>query len=227
VERAVPIVANILTQESGNNRQTCLFADCADAVVRINPDGSTKQFAMPTGSTVQTGLGWDADAATVWFGDNNGNLYGLDGNLQPLANTPALIAPESPMAATPLPYTDPRGNKTVFIGVDSGQTFYGSLFGFDPISGNLASVQTGVTQILSLSPAVTQGVLYVGGFHSSLTHLMLTPQVYGVQVDTLTQGQRDFIIESQRKTRSAPATQPPRRPTATSFRPRSRATKPI
>src|SRR5262249_23079546 len=96
-----PIVANILTPDSDNNRQNYVLPDCADAVVRITPDGSTKLFAMSTGSTVQTGLGWDVDAATVWFGDNNGNLYGLDGNLQPLANTPALIAPQSAMSATP------------------------------------------------------------------------------------------------------------------------------
>ena len=101
---------------------------------------------------------------------------------------------------TPVIYKDTQGSTTVLfnafqVGVPDQKN---NLWGFDPVNGNSASVQTGATILGALSRTVTNGVVYAAGYIYNLsTSNGQFPQVFGIRVDDLPQAERDFIIESQ------------------------------
>jgi hypothetical protein len=65
---------------------------------------------------------------------------------------------------------------------------------FDPTSGSTLSIPTPGTTLLALSPAVTNGNIYAGGFG---TFNSTSYQVYSLRVDNAVQSLRDFIVDSQ------------------------------
>jgi len=131
-----------------------------------------------------------------WFGDNQGNLWALDQQFRPVDHTPHLIRQNTQVYTTPTLYKDPQGGLTVLYGVfDTSNTLPPSLYGYDPDSGNYASIPTGVTNITMMSPTVNNGVVYAGG--TGITSPGNPVQVFGIRVDALPQALRDFVIESQ------------------------------
>jgi hypothetical protein len=168
-----------------------------NAVVLVQPSGQvTKGFALPSGSLVYGGLTLDTDNGQLWFGDNTNTLYCLDGQLRAVNYTPFSVSSDDavPILSTPILYRDTAGGKTIFTGVlESADVGY--LYGFDPDNGNLVSLPVGDTQITAFSQGMTNGVLYAGGVATTGTTSL--SQLFGLRVDNLVQGERDFIIESQ------------------------------
>lgn len=164
-------------------------------------DGSSAYtFQLPArddGSTayIQGGLALDTDDNQLWFCDNGGRLYGLNTQFQAVGQTPITIASDEDIFSTPVVYRDTRGGKTVLTGVLQSQD-EGFLYGFDPDTGNLASLVAGDTQITALSQGLSNGVLYAGGVSATVSALELS-QLFALRVDDLVQATRDFIIESQ------------------------------
>jgi hypothetical protein len=160
--------------------------------------GETGTFYLPAGTSVTTGVNYDADTQTAWFGAGP-VLYALNKNLSPVSYTPFTFdgGPGRLIYSRPVIYTDPKGEKTILTGLYDESATSGSLYGFDPANGNVASIQTGVTLISALSEGVTNGVVYASGTIASLGSANGFSQVFGIRVDALPQAQRDFVIESQ------------------------------
>ena len=173
----------------------------------------TAQFSLTDGQ-ITTGFGYDdgsrvlpsglsaggLDPANIglWFGDSLGNLWSLDYQLIPARYSPVNIAQNTRIVTTPLLYKDPQGGLTVLFGVlNEGATLQPALYGFDPQTGNTASVPTGVTGITMFSASVTNGLLYAGGVYQPGDPPGSPKQVFGIRVDALPQALRDFVIESQ------------------------------
>ena len=190
-----------------------LFLCAAAKVVAFNLDNHQQnqqiEFPLPSGS-IATCLIYDdgtrvgsalskanPSRTRLWFGDNQGNLWSLDNQLKPADGTPSLVKRNTEVFTTPVLYKDPQGGLTVLYGVfDPSGALPPSLHGYGPDTRNNASLPTGVTSISTLSPSVTNGVIYAGG--SALSTTGDNPvQVFGIRVDTLPQALRDFVIESQ------------------------------
>jgi hypothetical protein len=169
-------------------------------------DFSQLQFKLP-GGTIASSVTYDdgtrygsslsnsGDAAAnsrLWFGDDQGNLWSLSRQFQPVDATPYQAQSNTQVLTAPVLYKDTQGGVTVLFAVyDPNNTLPPSLYGYDPDNGNHASVPTGLTQITTLSPSVTNGVVYADGWGAGLK------QVFGIRVDELPQVLRDFVIGSQ------------------------------
>lgn len=160
--------------------------------------GETGTFYLPVGNSVTTGVSYDADTQTAWFGAGP-VLYALNTTLSPVNYTPFTFdgGPGRLIYSRPVIYTDTKGGKTILTGLYDESATSGSLYGFDPDNGNVASIQTGVTLITALSEGVTNGVVYASGTIASLGSAKGFSQVFGLRVDALPQALRDFVIESQ------------------------------
>ena len=120
------------------------------------------------------------------FGDDSGDLWALNDNLQP--DGPTWPVPnEDPnqkafLFSTPVIYKDPQGGATVLFGVkDDGSA--PALYGYDPATRNSASIPTGTTFIYAVAPSIINGIIYAGGYHYSTDPL--PPQLFGIRVDEL------------------------------------------
>jgi hypothetical protein len=73
-----------------------------------------------------------------------------------------------------------------------------ALYGYDPATGNVASIPTGTTFIYAVTPSVTNGIIYAGGLrYPDYSNAPLPPQLFGIRVDELPQALRSFVLESQ------------------------------
>ena len=145
----------------------------------------------------------------LWFGDSKGNLWSLIpdsiGSSKAVADhTPCQVEQNNQIYTTPVLYKDTQGGVTVLFGLfnlaDSVLNLgVPSLYGYDPVNGNVASVPTGATQLLVMSKDTVNGVVYAGGvyFADLFFNTGQIPQVFGIRVDELPQAERDFVIESQ------------------------------
>ncbi|MEX5219499.1 MAG: hypothetical protein NW701_16850, partial [Nitrospira sp.] len=213
----------VVGQATFNNvLQPCLFINGTSevyAALLVNPDpdnlNTFKQFTLPSG-TVVTGFTYDdgsraggglagssqpSASTRLWFGDSNGNLWGLDQNMSPADGAPVRVDKRDTLkltlSTTPVLYKDPKGGLTVLFGVfDSTGTLPSALWGYDPTNHNVASIPAGITYLNVLSPTVTNGIIWAGGI-VAVTGGSLPSQVFGIRVDELPQALRDFIIESQ------------------------------
>ncbi|MGE0274447.1 MAG: tectonin domain-containing protein [Nitrospiraceae bacterium] len=188
---------------AGGNAVYAVRLDQAESASFTLPSGRISSgFAYDDGTRAGTGLsstGPLPDSTRLWFGDDQGNLWSLNGALQPMDGTPYNLVPHTEIRTTPVLYKDPQGGLTVLFGVTvplnpSAETF--NLYGYDPDNRNHAGVPTGVTGIWSLSAGVTNGVVYAAGGGSTTSDGQVS-QVFGIRVDELPQALRDFIIESQ------------------------------
>lgn len=200
------------------NYTKAIYYNCWDAVVAVGGGPTTKSFSLPAGSYISTGFTFDDGRTTappltsttlpvstgsLWFGTNNGSLYCLNTDLQPVNYTPASIndaaQPKPWILTTPALYKDISGSVTVYFNAyDPGvATVQPSLLGFDPTSGIIAAVPTGATRVVALSKSVTNGVIYAAGFIDDNQPDGSFPQIFAIRVDQLAQAERDFIIESQ------------------------------
>lgn len=191
------------------------------SIAVVDPTNSvpTQTFVLPsgyisTGLTVDDGMRAgqqlsttpDLSALRLWFCDSLGNLWalGLGANNQwtPQNSTPRQIQTSIYQSATPVLHKDPAGGATVLLGMLSIGANTNMLYGFDPDTGNLATLPTGQTSILALSKPTKSGVVYAGGIDlSNLNNVpnasASVPQIFGIRIDTLLQGLRDFIADSQ------------------------------
>ena len=184
------------------NNIPSFFVNGGDAVVVAGAGGGST-FALPTGRQISTGFGYDPDEEMLWFGagtqSGNGTLYGLNKSMQPINHTPNGGGPNQMIHTTPVVYKDMTGQTTILYGIFDSSVAFGSLTGFDPLNGNIASAPTGVTMITAMSDGVANGVIYVGGSvsPSSPAGGNDIAQAFGIRVDKLAQGLRSFVIESQ------------------------------
>jgi hypothetical protein len=191
-----PVVAKFASHASGGVEADHVFIHGGDALLALYPDSSVATFRLPGTSTIASGLTWDADAKQVWFGGTNGTLYGLDDKLRHVGHSPLVVGgSNNSIRSTPILYKNVQGNKAIFFGMTEGVAL-SRLFAFDPNLGNVSTVNVGTTQINSLSLNATNGVLFAGGKMSGIGEVK-PGQVFCLRVDRLTQGLRDFIIESQ------------------------------
>ena len=89
---------------------------------------------------------------------------------------------------------------------------------FDPTTGNTISVPTQGTNFITLTPTVTNGVVYGGGGAGTDTTQGSVNQVFAIRVDQAVQQLREFVVDSQlmqdfddpsQPSRSGPTRQPP------------------
>lgn len=191
-----PVFANMFHAEPPGTGPS-LVLNCGNSVwVSPLDDGSLSSYALPAGNLISTALTYDG--GVLWFADTRGTLYGLTQQLEPVSNTPFAASDSSASIFTqPVVYRDPTGQPTVLFGVYDVISPSGSLFGFDPGTGNLGSIATGVTQLFALSKNAENGVVYAGGAQSSDANVTQPSRLFGIRVDALPQALRDFIIESE------------------------------
>jgi len=192
---------------NGGNTMYVIPADFTqDVTVQIFrlPSGQISSgFAFDDGTRLGQGLSSTPDALyykrRVWFGDTQGNLWGINlGNIQPADHTPYQFEQNTAINTTPVLYKDAQAGLTVLFGLyypNLGIDNVPSLYGYDPDNGNVASVPTGITELVVMSKNVSNGVVYGGGVATPQD--VGLPQAFGIRVDALPQLLRDFIIESQ------------------------------
>jgi hypothetical protein len=196
-----PLLATISSPQAGQSSQM-LFIDGGISVLGVDVNALTVQtynlpgadFGSITANLVNTGFGF-ADGV-VWFGDKNGNLYGLDGlKLTAVPNTPAALG-TGVMSTTPLPYTDTQGDATILCSLGANSA---GLVVFDPTSGGQVTIQTQGTGVTTLSRLVTNGVVYAGGGAKGNTAVTTQTyaQVFAIRVDEAIQDLRSVIVDSQ------------------------------
>ncbi|MBV9170579.1 MAG: PQQ-binding-like beta-propeller repeat protein [Chloroflexi bacterium] len=138
-----------------------------------------------------------SSGANVWFGDRDGKLYGLDGDLNPVPHTPIAVGQGGGGASRGL-LTRPVEYQGSILCAVADEEHAGRLVAFDRGAGTVLTIDTGQTAIASLSESVNNGVIYAAGtFTLGGPTRFLVPQALGIRVDQLVQDQRDFIIESQ------------------------------
>ena len=193
-----PVMVKKVSPDLSQPSVNSVFFNGGDAIITVNPVSGQAKFNLQTGAVVNAGLTLDPIKNLVWFVTNSGLLYGLDIDFK--ATGPFTVIDNNPYAAvfaSPIAYTDSQGNSTIVLGVYDESARAGGLYGFDPVSGNSAYLATGATQILSLSAGATNGVIYAAGTDEDTVSQATFGQVWGIRIDPLTKGQRDFIIESQ------------------------------
>ncbi|HVG98128.1 MAG TPA: hypothetical protein VNK05_14570 [Chloroflexota bacterium] len=210
-----PVLAQVV---DGGQPRPVLFASGGNVVWRIDVEApnsaQTFSWALPgRDNQIMSGLAFGAGG--LWFGDFGGTLYGLSASLETLPNTPALLDTAGQrtgqIRTTPVVYE--TGLLPVLPGAASGAAaaegavvFVGvfasnrppSLLTFDPSNGNVFATPTGATWLTNLSASVADGVLYAAGAASGSGPIGVTIpiQVFGVRVDEVVQGLRDFVVES-------------------------------
>ncbi|MDN5918123.1 MAG: hypothetical protein L0I76_24015, partial [Pseudonocardia sp.] len=114
--QSAPLLATLPGTQPGQPRQV-LHVNGGQTVWGIDVDAATGQaYDLPGGQAVVTsGFGF-ADNV-LWFGDGGGTLYGLDGHLATVPNTPASLRGNSDgqLLTTPVPYTDSQGNTAIIL----------------------------------------------------------------------------------------------------------------
>jgi hypothetical protein len=189
--------------------------------VPINPPSNypvtTFSFSLPgfsankhisTGIAYGSGLG--SSDASVWFADSTGTLWGLNNRLEVVYqhhatgdDSGASIATTPFIYNTAVPASQNTGGSVtkpvVFFGITttSYDFDWNSLYLYDPDSDNQFSIDTGSTEIAALSTSLNNGVIYAGGNSLDFVSTPELNQMFGIRVDELVQGLRDFIIESQ------------------------------
>ena len=177
---------------------------------------SCQSYRLPESSQIRTGLayapGSNNDAGAVWFGDDQGNLWSWNCSSQPAQSI--LVRGDDSLAyvaTTPFIYNssvadsqNPSNTVTqpiVIFGITSNNASFNwnSLFALDPDSKTVASlISTGSTEVATLSTNLSNGVIYAGGGAGSITKTdPIYAQIFGIRLDEVVQGLRDFIIESQ------------------------------
>jgi hypothetical protein len=211
-----PVLGRVRAKDQSEPQALYISAPTAIYVVNIETDAEpiNASFTLPAGRTI-TGLAYDDGTrlgqglsskpdysnVRIWFGDNSGNLWGLNDKLQ--ADGPAWhVSSADPnqkgcLTTTPVIYKDPRGGATLLFGVWDFSS-EPALYGYDPATGNVASIPTGTTFIYAVTPSVTNGIIYAGGLkYPDYANAPLPPQLFGMRVDELPQALRSFVIESQ------------------------------
>jgi hypothetical protein len=194
----------LVTTIDGGQNHTYLYLNGGNNVWQVDlaTPATARSYAVTTagtgggstGSGVTTGLAY-ADGV-LWFGDKAGNLYGLDGQMRAVPNTPAALPngsqPDPQILTTPLVYKDATGQTVVLVSVyyDAGPS---SLLVFDPSSGRVASIPVPDTAVTKFSKSVVNGVVYAAGDRAT----QAVPRAFAMRVDAATQALRDFIVESQ------------------------------
>ena len=97
----------------------------------------------------------DFSKIRIYFGDDSGNLWALNDNLQP-DGPPWPVPNDDPnqkafLFSTPVIYKDPQGGATVLFGVKDNSSAP-ALYGYDPATCNSASIPTGTTFIYAVTP---------------------------------------------------------------------------
>jgi hypothetical protein len=175
-----------------------LIYNCGDAVIGVGAGPTNVALTLPAGEQVYTGFAYDLDANVVWFGTNAGRLFALNTDMHPVNHTPFSDGSGFRIIeTTPVIYKDSRGTTTVLFNVNDTNAGSANLMGFDPATGNVASVPTANTIVTTLSSRVTNGVIYALGVQPAGAIVYPDPQAFGIRVDALPQAERDFIIESQ------------------------------
>ncbi len=196
--RVSPLLEVLPGTQAGQSRQV-MFVNGGTSVWSVDVNAATgESYRLPGNQSLPnaavSGLGF-ADGV-LWFGDDVGSLYGLDDQLKPVSNTPAQIS-AGQILATPVPYTDSQGQSAVLLSVWDQNASLPGLLAFDPTSGNVTTIPTQGTALVTLS-SPTNGVIYGGGSVAVANTSSATPaQVYAIRVDGALQGLRDFIVDSQ------------------------------
>jgi len=192
-----PLLAQV---SDGKQTRLALFANGGSAVwqVDVAAPETALSFALAGDGSVRSGFTF-ADSV-LWFGDSNGTLYGLDGQMHSVPMTPiSLRTTQGPggeqLYTTPVVYRDAGGGSVVLAAVTNTQGA-NNLVAFDPATGNVAGVPTAQTAPVTLSKRVTNGVVYVAGT-GTVNATQQLPQVLGIRVDQAVQSLRAFVIESQ------------------------------
>ncbi|UBF30749.1 hypothetical protein K9N68_39830 (plasmid) [Kovacikia minuta CCNUW1] len=171
-------------------------------------------YALPDATRITTGLAYDPGLgvtdSTLWFGDSNGKLWGLNNEFLPVhQHSAGGDDSEAYISSTPFIYRttvpDPENlgsavtKPIVIFGISSPSADFdwNSLFAYVPDKDTQGSLPTGCTQIQALSTSLSNGVIYAGGNSVDYMSTSESNQVFGIRVDELVQGLRDFIIESQ------------------------------
>jgi hypothetical protein len=222
--RRAPVVVTGYTPAAPETPMLAVHRSQSVWVVDPSDTVASQSFTLPASSFITSGLAFDdgvragqpltttpsPSGLRLWFGDSQGNLWGLgvsaNGQWTPQDHTPFQAVPVMAIYTTPVVYKDPSGGATVLYGIfnpipvnpNAPQTF---LYGYDPDNGNVASLATGQTSITALSHSAPNGVAYAGGVDSSNYASAPTaasiPQVFGIRIDSLTQGLRDFVVDNQ------------------------------
>ena len=160
----------------------------------LAPGGTFTPIGVPPANGFTQGLAY-ADNKVYACG-TDGSLYVLDLS-QPLATGPGFQALSLPinggtLAAGPLA-APAAGGTLIAFSVNSGTA--NSVCFYDPATGNLLQLDT--NHMLATQLAVDEnGILYAAGQDPANPN---TPfgQVYAIRLDSLLQGERDFIVESE------------------------------
>ncbi|MBV9359382.1 MAG: PQQ-binding-like beta-propeller repeat protein, partial [Chloroflexi bacterium] len=176
--------------------QPALFVAREATVLAINIQDPNQALTYDAGTHVTSGLAYDD--GVLWFGDQAGTLYGLDGQLHAVPHTPH-GKPTGPsptfstsIDTTPIVFTDSKGTKLVWFSVFDAAPPEVRWFG--PGDGSAGAIGTGSTLVTTLSD-VSNGTIYAAGLHAS--DVSVVQQVFGIRIDTLAQHAREFIVESQ------------------------------
>jgi hypothetical protein len=106
-----PVLAALPGTQAGDFRQV-LFVNGGTSVGGIDIGAHTVQYYdLPAGGTTEITSGFGYANGVLWFGDNVANLYGVDGQLKAVPNTPTKLGTDANASidTSPVPYADSQG----------------------------------------------------------------------------------------------------------------------
>lgn len=182
-----PIAVSQLTMPSGQSAASLILVGPGGLIGTTLDDGdeALQYTSVNSVNPITTPLIYTGGA--IYFGDNSGNIHGLDASFQPIANSPFQVTNGAAIAA--LAHV-PVADDVVFAYV--GQT---DSLGFFSTSGTaLLSLPTNQTASRYISEVI-DGVVYVGGRRWADTSNTVG-EVFAIRTSDLS-ALRDFVVESQ------------------------------
>lgn len=205
---APPILGRLA---DGGKTVPVLYLTSRDSIVayKLGSSGMAQpaSFTLPGGAAISAAPTYDDGTRAgsglsgqsldskirIWFGDDRGRLWALDRGLVPVAGMPKTIAEKSNLQTSPQLYKDARGGLTVLFGLLYDGPAKGGhpyLYGYNPDTGDVSTIPTGGWDVGRLCHGVLNGIAYCAGF-------AFGGPIFAMRVDTIVQGLRDFLVDSQ------------------------------
>jgi hypothetical protein len=175
-----------------------LYVNGSGSVAGIDVNANSVTYYDLPGNAAFVTSGFGAANGVVWFGDNGGNLYGVNSQMKIVPNTPQPVGNQQQITTTPVAYTDSQGQSAVLLSLADQNATQPGLLAFDPTSGNVATLPTQGTAFIGLTRSVSNGVVYGGGVAAAGTNPGVpAAQIFAIRVDAALQGLRDVVVDSQ------------------------------